>query len=427
MKACGARDAGRTGPRAPELLVPAHLSDQVLGAPRVPGPFAVLSEVCRMRDLRLVLEATARLAVRNADCVLATVVKTKGSTYRRAGARLVVDRAGDWAGGISGGCLEGSLARKAWWWTEDGPAVIAFDSTADDEAAWQFGVGCNGVVYVLLERVGPGPGDPLGFVRWCVRDNRPGMLATVFRADPGTGVSLGERLTLDAAGSWASDFGADELTEEVRAEAETCLTAGLSRSQTFALPAGEVEVFLEVVRPPLRLVVFGAGFDAVPVVNAGQALGWQVTVVDRRAGYARQAAFAAADEALAVRPAAVADRLDGRTAAVVMHHNFPDDCAALATLLDSDVPYIGVLGPRARTEKMLAELTDSGFEMPADGRARLHAPVGLDVGAETPEEIAAAVVAQVIAVFAGHAGGHLRDRRGPIHHREPARVPEAVS
>jgi xanthine dehydrogenase accessory factor len=375
-----------------------------------------------MRELRLVLEAADRLADRNTEGVLATVVQTEGSTYRRPGARLLVAGDGAWVGGISGGCLEGGLARKAWWLTDDGPALVTFDSTADDETAWQFGVGCNGVVRVLLERLTPGRADPLDLVRRCVWSGRPGVLATVFRADPGTGVAVGEQLLATPDGGCETDLEADELIERIRADAADCLDEDRSRTVTYDLPAGEAEVFLEVVRPPLHLVVFGAGFDAVPVVNAGKALGWQVTVVDRRLGFARQAAFAAADEALAVRPEVLADRLDRRTAAVVMHHNFPDDRAAVATLLNSDVPYIGVLGPRARTEKILAEL-----ELSADTLARLYAPVGLDIGAETPEEIAAAVVAQVIAVFAGHDGGHLRDRRGPIHRRDPARVPEPVS
>lgn len=379
-----------------------------------------------MRDLRIVLEAADRLAARREPAVLATVLKVEGSTYRRAGARLLVCRGGETVGGISGGCLEGDLVKKAWWRTERGPTLLTYDSTADDETAWQFGLGCNGVVHVLLERVSPGQADPLAFPRRCLLSGERGVVATVFRATPGTGLLIGERLTL-TDDRCEHSLGSDELAERVRADAAGCLAHDRGRCAVYELPAGEAEVSFEVIRPPVRLLVFGAGFDAVPVVHAAKALGWRVTVVDRRPASAERPAFAAADEVLVAPARAACGRLcpDDRTAAVVMNHNFPDDRDAVAALLDSPVRYVGVLGPRARTEKILAEIGAP----PADELARLHAPVGLDVGADSPEEIAAAVIAQVVAVFAGHGGGHLRDRAGPIHRREPApaRALEPVS
>jgi xanthine dehydrogenase accessory factor len=378
-----------------------------------------------MLELRAVLDAAGQLAERGEEAVLGTVVKVEGSAYRRPGARLLITRDGDWVGGISGGCLEGDLVRKAWWRTGNGPTVVTYDSTADDETAWQFGLGCNGIVHVLLERLNP-DNDSLALPRQCLRRDEPGVLATVFRADPGTGVTVGERLAVGADGEIADDFGAGELGDRLRIEAAECLSHDRSRVGTFPLPAGEVEVFFEVIRPPLHLVVFGAGFDAVPVVRAARALGWRVTVVDRRPTFVRQPAFSLADEVIAAPPREASERLrlDARTAAVVMNHNFPDDLAALATLLPSAVRYVGVLGPRARSEKLLTEVARDF--VPAGQFARLHAPVGLDIGADTPEEIAVAVVAQIVAEFAGHDGGNLRDRAGPIHRLEPARVAGAV-
>lgn len=380
-----------------------------------------------MLELRAVLDAATRLTERGEEAVLGTVVKVEGSTYRRPGARLLVTRSGEWVGGISGGCLEGDVVRKAWWRTENGPTVITYDSTADDETAWQLGLGCNGAVHVLLERL-TRDNDPLALPRQCLRCNEPGALATVFRADPGTGAAVGERLAVGAGGEIADDFGASELGDRLRIEAAECLARERSRVGTLPLPAGEVEVFIEVVRAPLRLVVFGAGFDAAPLVRAAKALGWRVTVVDRRPAFARQHAFALADEVIVASPPEAGQRLrlDARTAAVVMNHNFPDDRAALGALLSSAVGYIGVLGPRGRTEKLLADVARDRAPF-ADQLARLHAPVGLDIGADTPEEIAVAVAAQIVAEFAGHDGGNLRDRDGPIHRREPARVPGGVS
>src|SRR5436190_1150059 len=137
---------------------------------------------------------------------------------RGAGARLLVARGGEWVGGVSGGCLEGDLVRKAWWRTEDGPALVTYDSTADDETAWQLGLGCNGVVHVLLERLTPAGADPLGFVRRCVAAGRTGVMATVFRADAATGAAVGDRLTCDEDGRSASDLGSGELADRVRAD-----------------------------------------------------------------------------------------------------------------------------------------------------------------------------------------------------------------
>jgi xanthine dehydrogenase accessory factor len=148
-----------------------------------------------MQELRTVLSAAGRLAARGEEGVLATVVRVEGSTYRRPGARLLVGRVGEWVGGVSGGCLEGDLVRKAWWRTADGPAVVAYDSTADDDTIWQLGLGCNGVVHVLLERIGPGRPDPLAFVRRCVDRRTSGVLATVVRAEPATGLVSGQRFT----------------------------------------------------------------------------------------------------------------------------------------------------------------------------------------------------------------------------------------
>jgi xanthine dehydrogenase accessory factor len=364
-----------------------------------------------MHELRAVLTAAGRLAARGEDGVLATVVRVEGSTYRRPGARLLVGAGGEWVGGVSGGCLEGDLVRKAWWRTTQGPAVVVYDSTADDDTIWQLGLGCNGIVHVLLERLGRDQPDPLAFARRCIDERVPGVLATVIQADPTTGLITGQRFTLTEADPW-------DGPDAIRLLATDCLDRHRSRTTAVAIAGGEAEVFFEVLSPPVRLVVFGAGFDVVPLVGAGRALGWHVVVAARRPRSIR------ADEVIPADPALACDRLrlDDRTAAVVMNHNYPDDTAALAALLRSPVRYIGVLGPRARTEKMLAEIGETEL----DHLDRLFAPVGLDLGADAPEEIAAAIVGQVVAIFADRPGGHLRDRPGPIHRREPAVVPEAV-
>jgi xanthine dehydrogenase accessory factor len=365
-----------------------------------------------MQELRTILDASSQLTESGEEGVLATVVTVEGSTYRRSGARLLIGSGGEWVGGVSGGCLEGDLVRKAWWRTANGPTVVAYDSTADDDTIWRLGLGCNGIVHVLLERIRPNWPDPLAFVRQCFTQRRSGVLVTVVNAEPATGLGSGQRFTLTDRGEW-------DGPESLWRAATESLDRDQSRTETVAVAEGEAQVFFEVIRPPLRLVVFGASFDAVPVVTAGQALGWHVVIVSRRPRSIR------ADEVIVADPTRACDQLslDHRTAGVVMNHNYPEDMAALATLLRSSVRYVGVLGPRARTEKMLAELGETEL----DYLDRLYAPVGLDIGADTPEEIAAAIVSQVIAVFSNRAGGHLRDRPGPIHRRESVAIPEVVS
>jgi xanthine dehydrogenase accessory factor len=362
-----------------------------------------------MLETRLILDATARLFARKEEAVLATVVQVSGSVYRRPGARLLVTRNRETIGSVSGGCLEGDLAQKAWWRTEEGSCVVAYDSTADAETAWSLGLGCNGLVHVLLERISLERPGPLPVLRRSVAENDAAVIATAFRADPATGVLVGERLTLDVDGRMTNDF-SDDFAERVRADAAKSLLQDQGRTVVYQLPGGEVEIAIEVVRPPIRLIVFGAGFDVSPLVNAAKALGWSTTVV------APRRTMPCVADVVVIAPAATACerlRLDRRTAAVVMNHNFDDDCDAVAALLRSDARYIGVLGPKARTEKMCDDVGGTwDWE-------RLHAPVGLDVGADAPEEIAAAVVAQVLAAFAGRRGGHLRDRPGPIHRVEP--------
>lgn len=334
--------------------------------------------------------------------LLATVVATSGSTYRRPGARMLIAEGGWAAGSISGGCLEGDVLRTAWERTAEGPALVTYDATADDDIVWGFGLGCNGVVQVLMERL-PAEGGPLAFLA-DRRDRRePGVLATVVSEGPW----LGRRLCVPECPSLS---GGEGLPEAVREDARSLL----GRSGHTVRSYDEITVLFESILPPMPLLVFGAGHDAAPVVAAAKALGWHVTVVD---GRARSDRFPEADAVLAAAPADVASSvsIDGRTAAVVMTHNYLHDLALLRTLLPSAARYVGLLGPARRAERLLNELRDDGFVPTPEQKARLHAPIGLDLGAEGPDEIALAVVAEIQAAANGRGGGFLNGKREPLH------------
>lgn len=333
-----------------------------------------------MSELNDLLDAAEALAAGGEPMALATIVATRGSTYRRAGARLLIPATGDPIGNISGGCLEGDVARIGREVIGSGvPRTLEFDLTADDDAVWGYGLGCNGAIELFVEPTA-------------------GALASVAALRSGRGACLVTPLTGPDAGSHR--FQADGA-------AAAALRDGAPRVEEVA---GE-RVFYEPLLPSLRLLVCGAGHDAIPLVRQAAELGWRVVVADVRGALLTPERFPGAAEFSSSDPEAAAEALapDERTAAVLMSHNYLRDIAYLRSLLDAPLAYLGVLGPRGRTEQMLTEI----------GRpkaiSRLHAPAGLDIGAEVPEEVAHAIIAEILAVTKGRGGGPLRDRRGSIH------------
>lgn len=374
-----------------------------------------------MSELTDVLQAIESLCARGERLALATIVAVRGSTYRRPGARLLVPEEGAPIGNISGGCLEGDVADVARIVMREGRArVVSFDLTADDDAVWGWGLGCNGAMELFVE-----PADKAaqvaGALRMALERERPICMVTVLSSET-PGVEQGNRLLVSPEGERRGSLG-DPGVDQAAAEAARELLVS-ERSEVRELPGG-VRAFVEVLEPPLRLVVCGAGHDAIPLVESAAGLGWSPIVVDDRSAFLTHERFPRAAGFVALeRPDQVAERapLDERTFAVVMTHNFLRDKDYLQALLRSPVRSISMLGPRARTQRLLHELREEGVAIPAEDEDRLRAPAGLDLGAEGPEEIAAAIVAEIVAIRRGRSGGFLRDRPGPIHER-PARAP----
>jgi xanthine/CO dehydrogenase XdhC/CoxF family maturation factor len=379
-----------------------------------------------MNELQAIVEAAETARRHEKEVLLATVVGIRGSAYRRPGARMLLTSDGWQAGSISGGCLEGDILRRAWWHTRTGePALVTYDSTVDEDAdspeselSWGFGLGCNGVVEVLLERLSPGVACcPVGFIARCLQRNRPGVLATVVAVEGAEDVLPGQRLLLHQGDEEpiAVTLGDRDLRSRVERDARRLLEIGgssRSASYSFAGEGATAEVFLEVVTPPISLLICGAGHDAVPLSTLAKNLGWKVTVVDPRPGVLpHPERFPGADAVFSCAPQELARHvpLDERTLCVVMSHNVFQDAALLESLLPSAVRYIGVLGPRRRTERLLASLGRQGEDH------RLHGPVGLDIGADAPQTIALSILAEMQAVLAGRSGSFLRDRETPIH------------
>ncbi|HEX2486860.1 MAG TPA: XdhC family protein [Myxococcota bacterium] len=356
-----------------------------------------------MRELRDIAAAFDALAPGEV-AVLATVVYVEGSTYRRAGARALVLPDERVVGLLSGGCLEGDLVLRAREVSARRAAErVRYDHRGEDDLLWGLGLGCAGLVDVLLQPVSREAPGPLPRLREALAGPGPALVATVVaregEAAPALGaeaaLSSGERAALEASGL----------------RARTRWREG----QGF-----RVELLEERIAPPTTLVVFGAGPDAAPVVRLAAALGYAVRVVDPRPGLARPERFPEADAIVACEPDDAVSRsgVTPNDVAIVMTHHYLHDRAILGALLEAPPRYVGVLGPKRRTEDLVRDLRESGRAPAPEALERLHAPAGLDVGADGADEIALALLAEATAVLAGRRGGPLRERKGPIH--EPA-------
>ncbi|MGX2038915.1 XdhC family protein [Methylocaldum sp. MU1018] len=344
--------------------------------------------------------------------VLATVIEAKGSTYRRAGARLLILEDGSMVGGISGGCLEADICARSENIAAAGrPAVVTYDHTSDADLVFGLALGCNGVIRVLVEPLfgGAVPGY-LQAVETGFESRRPVAVALAVGG-------MGERFWIGADDAVGGELVQSAYAGRIIDDARAILGSGRSELKTYGGDAGEFEVFVEGVQPPPALIIFGAGHDAMPLADLAKRLGWHVAVVDGRPAYIARERFPTADEVRLCRAEAVPDEipLEQGGAAVVMNHNYHHDRAILAHLLRSPMAYIGMLGPRRRTQKMLEELAQDGSSFDETRLSRLHAPVGLDIGAETPEQVALSIIAEILAVSSDRSGAPLKYRAAPIH------------
>lgn len=353
-------------------------------------------------ETRDVLEFLERARSAGRSAALATVVRVRGSAYRHEGAKLAVAEDGSSAGNVSGGCLEQDVREVALQVLQSGaPQLRSYCSSADEIEAWNLGVGCEGQVDVYVEPAAPRPRE-----RVLLDGRAPFAVCSVL---PGKGKEgSGKRLIVTHQAT-EGDLGSAELNRAAAARARGLLETGESGIHEIAGRS----VFFDVLSPPPQLLVVGAGDDARPLARFAADVGFRVVVVDRRPGLLTHERFPAAallvesggEELATVLP------LDAECCAVVMNHNFADDQAYLRALLKSPVAYLGMLGPRQRTERILRNLAAEG---PID-ETRVYGPVGLDIGTDGAEQVALAVVAEILAARSGRRARSLRERQVPIH------------
>jgi xanthine dehydrogenase accessory factor len=351
-----------------------------------------------------ILDRVVHLGRSGRSSALAIVTRIDGSAYRRPGAKLLIQDDGSALGGVSGGCLEEDVRQVGLQALRDGHARLRHYSTGDDEnKVWGLGLGCDGHVDVLVQAVPPAHAvGPWADVRSLLEGDAPFALSTILEDGGERGVlAVGESGRL--AGSLDPD--ADPAIEAASMSALGTRRAGC-RS------VGAHTVFTEVLRPPPTLLVCGAGDDARPLAVLATAAGFRVSVVDHRTAYLTRERFPGARTLLAARPEDEAAGLPcgPDTYAVVMTHSLHRDTDWVRRLIGTDVPYVGVLGPRARTARILDGLGAARQE-------RLFGPVGLDLGADGPEQVALSIVSEVLAVCTGREPGHLRERAVAVHAR----------
>ncbi|MEX2352803.1 MAG: NTP transferase domain-containing protein, partial [Gammaproteobacteria bacterium] len=341
------------------------------------------------------------------EFVLATIIETSGSTYRKTGARMLISRDGQFYGLLGGGCFETDLLEHVYKVFGNRQAsTVYYDMRAPEDLVWGLGLGCNGAVRIRLEYLCADNGfAPMAQIETALTNGQRCLLISVCESAHKT-ILPGQHYLYPAPDNLQ---GNDHLPQELSDIAGAILESGQSILQTVVIDKQPVEVFMAIVEPPLHLAVIGGGPDAVPVTEAARLLGWKVSVIDYRESCTHPDNFPAADAIINATPEQLPERLNLATidAAVLMTHKFEYDLRYLKVLTLPSLRYIGLLGPAARRNELLKSL-DQGLLQHL--KTRIYGPVGLDIGGELPEEIAFSLIAEIQSVFKQRDGRHLTDK-----------------
>lgn len=375
-----------------------------------------------MKEQKTIVSEFRKIDFTTRRAALATVVNVRGSSYRSPGARMLITDDGRWVGSISGGCLEGDALRKARQvMSSHTPMTITYDTREESNQNLGIGLGCNGVIDVLIEPVDEQAHlAPVYLFEKILAAGEPVALATVFQST--TKEWVGQKLLINKHEVMENSVTNESLHAQIHRDLQTLFHARPSDVAVYKTKNCTTEVFLELIQPAVSLIIFGGGFDARPVSQLAKSLGWDVTVTDECISHIAPVFFPTADK-LSLCQREFIDReitLTPYTACVLMSHNYEYDRDVLKKILPSDTPYIGILGPLKRFVRMREELEKQGVVFRPSDMHRIHAPIGIDIGAETPDEIAVSIIAEIQARFANRSGGFLKYRSGPIHHRDTA-------
>ncbi|MFD2584594.1 XdhC family protein [Pedobacter vanadiisoli] len=364
-----------------------------------------------MKEITDIIKAYQKATKERKKMALATVIKVEGSSYRRPGARMLITDDGQLTGAISGGCLEGDALRKALSAiVQQENKLITYDTTDEDDAKFGVQLGCNGIVHILFEPIIEADElNPIAILTALQSKRESAVLVTLFSLTDKQQLGTGMLFRNKPVFSKIPKSIHDGVISDIQKVSEN----KISTFKSYEVNSQQIDAFIEFIRPPISLIIVGAGNDAQPLAEMAYLLGWEVTVIDGRPTHATPLRFANATRILISKPESVLAQIqiDEQTAFVLMTHNYNYDLELLKYLLDTNAPYIGTLGPKKKLLRMLGELD---LATPLN-ETRVHGPIGLDIGAETAEEIAISILAEIKSVFTGASAMFLKEKKKPIH------------
>ena len=367
-------------------------------------------------QLNQLLKTFHLLRTSSDDFVLATIIETMGSTYQKAGARMLIAEDGEFNGLLGGGCFESDLREQAVSVFKDKQSkVVFYDMRSPEDAIWGLGLGCNGAVRIFLQLLSKENHlSPLNEIHDAIEDNQTGILATVCESTHKS-YPVNQSIFLPATKqnkqlTFIHDHGIHDRP------AKRVLLQDAPELFEHHIDNERILVFYDLIKPNLKLLLLGAGPDAVPVTHLAKTLGWHITVVDHRPAYIKLKRFPDVNQLLNITPAELNKKLslDQFDALVVMTHSIDYDERYLKVIADSPIPYIGLLGPAKRRDRLLDSLNEQAEQI----KGRVYGPTGLDIGASTPEEIALSIMAEIQAVLANRDGSQLSQKDLPIQERK---------
>ena len=374
-----------------------------------------------MKEIQNIIAAYDKALSEGKRTALATVVHLEGSSYRRPGARMLITEDGQLTGAISGGCLEGDALQKSQMViAQQKSRIVTYDTTDETDDTLGVGLGCNGIINILIEPLQPGnPNNQVEFLKKVVSKRQRAVLVTLFDLDSQRGTQPGTCLLLNESDEVFSTSADPKLDDTLKEDARLVMQDKKSAFKKYISEGISLTAFIEYIKPAISLVVIGAGNDVMPLIDMADILGWETRVFDGRSSYARPERFAKACQVIVSKPEAVLNQIeiDEQTVFALMTHNYKYDYAMLKALITKNVVYVGVLGPRKKLERMIEELNNEGIQLSGEQLSTIHGPAGLDIAAETAEEIALSIIAEIKAILNGKEGRPLKAKPGSIHGR----------
>lgn len=369
-----------------------------------------------MKEIRAIIDAYHNVDFSKNKAALATVVRVEGSSYRRTGARMLVTDLGEWVGGISGGCLEGDALKKAKFAIAQNKAsIITYDTTEDDPFQIGVGLGCNGIIDILLTPINSQNSENQVLnLKKCIENREPNILITVLKCNENNAqINIGQSFLKVESKNFIELFSLKNDTQSFFKDLQNCKSSKQSVIKKYQTENGEIELFLEVIVPATHLIIYGGNYDIYSLVKLAKEVGWKVSVVCNPLKV-HKVLFELADEVIEKERGDKVE-IDDFTIAVLMAHDYETDFQNMRKLLKTNILFIGMLGPKKRTDKMFLQLTQEGNPVSERDLLRIATPVGLDIGATTPEEIAISIIAEIKTFFSGRDGSRLKFRKKGIY------------